>query len=124
MTDKTLTREQVEEILTHYRDDAQPKYSDEVAAAAKMLLAAFDAQQTQIEALDGVADMADTCMKAERIRNAKLRADNTALREKVPLPAVKMALLVLVNHIEPGFENCTAVVQAYLDGKLTTKELP
>jgi len=33
-------------------------------------------------------------------------------------PAVKIALRVLLNHIEPGWENCKVVVQAWLDGKL------
>lgn len=32
-------------------------------------------------------------------------------------PAVNIALLVLLNHIEPGFENCAAVVKLWLDGE-------
>jgi len=31
-------------------------------------------------------------------------------------PAVRIALLVLLNHIEPGWENCTLLVRGWLDG--------
>lgn len=30
-------------------------------------------------------------------------------------PAVRMALRVLLNHVEPGWENCAAVVRFWLD---------
>lgn len=33
-------------------------------------------------------------------------------------PAVRVALLVLLNHVEPGWDNCRTVVQAWLDGEL------
>lgn len=33
-------------------------------------------------------------------------------------PRVRAALLVLLGHVEPGWENCKAVVQLWLDGRL------
>ena len=31
-------------------------------------------------------------------------------------PAVRLALTVLLNHVEPGWDNCKTVIQAWLDG--------
>lgn len=33
-------------------------------------------------------------------------------------PAVKLAIRVLLRHVEPGWENCKIVVEAWLDGRL------
>jgi hypothetical protein len=33
-------------------------------------------------------------------------------------PAVRVALRVVLNHVEPGHENCTALLTAWLDGRL------
>lgn len=32
-------------------------------------------------------------------------------------PQVRLALLVLLNHVEPGWENCVSVVKAWLEGE-------
>ena len=31
---------------------------------------------------------------------------------------VRLSLLVLLRHVEPGWDNCVTVVRAWLDGKL------
>ena len=33
-------------------------------------------------------------------------------------PVIRTTLRVLLNHVEPGFDNCKWVVQAWLDGRL------
>ena len=33
-------------------------------------------------------------------------------------PAVRLALTVLLNHVEPGWDNCRAVVRAWMEGEL------
>ena len=33
-------------------------------------------------------------------------------------PVVRIALAVLLNHIEPGLDNCKAVIKEWLDGKM------
>lgn len=43
-------------------------------------------------------------------------ADKTAPIE------VQIAIRVIVNNVKPGFDNCTAVVQAWLDGRLEIVE--
>jgi hypothetical protein len=37
-------------------------------------------------------------------------------------PVVRMALLVLLNHVEPGFDNCKATVQLWLDAQPAGEE--
>jgi hypothetical protein len=37
-------------------------------------------------------------------------------------PGVRAALLVLLNHVEPGWDNCKSVVQMWLDGKLDDEQ--
>ena len=41
------------------------------------------------------------------------------LQADQPPSVVRHALLVLLGHVEPGWENCKWIVQAWLDGKLT-----
>ncbi len=31
-------------------------------------------------------------------------------------PAVRVALLVVLNHVEPGWENCVEVIRLWLEG--------
>jgi hypothetical protein len=46
----------------------------------------------------------------------KLREENERLTKQLTvLLVVKMALRILLNHVEPGWENCTALVKAWLD---------
>lgn len=35
-------------------------------------------------------------------------------------PMVRTAIAILLRHVEPGWDNCTTLVQAWLDGKLDT----
>jgi hypothetical protein len=37
---------------------------------------------------------------------------------------VRVALRVLLNHVEPGWDNCKALVEAWLDGKLDDGKKP
>ena len=37
-------------------------------------------------------------------------------------PAVLMAIRVLLNHVEPGWDNCKTVVSVWLDGGLDDLE--
>jgi len=39
-----------------------------------------------------------------------------------PPPAVRMALAILLNHVQPGYDNCKAVVRLWLDGKIDEPE--
>jgi hypothetical protein len=38
--------------------------------------------------------------------------------------AVRVALRVLLNHVEPGWDNCKYLVEAWLDGKLDDGKKP
>jgi hypothetical protein len=40
--------------------------------------------------------------------------------EHVP-PVVRTTLMVLLNHVEPGWDNCKALLQLWLDGKLEVR---
>jgi hypothetical protein len=46
---------------------------------------------------------------------AALRSLPTQPEEGIPR-VVKIAIRVLINHTEPGWENCTALVREWLDG--------
>ena len=37
-------------------------------------------------------------------------------------PEVRLALKVLLNHVEPGWENCKTVVEAWLEAAAPRKE--
>lgn len=53
-------------------------------------------------------ELAEFCRKALR----------PEVGESCP-PVIRMALAVLLNHIEPGWENCSAVVRLWLGEKLS-----
>jgi|GEM_PF-5359228 len=55
----------------------------------------------------------ETIGKTER---QSLRTVLDALKEARDIPpAVKIALKVLMNHVEPGWDNCKTVIQIWLD---------
>lgn len=72
----------------------------------------------------GVGDVGhcllDTEWEADRLCNAinQSLADKRAPQDEAAMPVVRTALRVLLNHIEPGFENCKTLVELWLNGAL------
>lgn len=49
-------------------------------------------------------------------------AGEGGVMKQPPPPAVRMALAILLNHVQPGYDNCKAVVRLWLDGKIDEPE--
>ncbi len=43
------------------------------------------------------------------------------MTETIP-PAIRVALLVILNHVEPGWENCVGLVSQWLDASNPTMQ--
>lgn len=54
---------------------------------------------------------------------AAVRTTVQAMKPQLP-PVVRLSLMVLLDHIEPGWQNCTAVVRAWLNGELEDAPAP
>lgn len=57
------------------------------------------------------------CEEIARIALTAYGAVPEEQRSEVP-PEVKLAIRVAINHLEPGWENTKAIIQAWLDGRL------
>lgn len=55
-----------------------------------------------------------TFTKERRKAIAEALRTRPEVEAKVP-PAVRIAIRLLLNHVEPGWENCQLVVQSWLD---------
>ncbi len=78
-----------------------------VASAAACSISDFEAMKRGREML-------------ERIENESEASNETSDQQgetgnSIP-PAIRVALLVVLNHVEPGWENCVTVLRLWLEG--------
>jgi len=56
-------------------------------------------------------------MLVRDVLTAQSKSEEKAATSVIP-PAVRIALTIALNHVEPGWSNCVTVIQAWLEGAL------
>ena len=59
----------------------------------------------------------DADFMADMLRKALSRCVPSETPRTAIQPEVRLALMTLLNHVEPGWDNCRAVVQNWLEAK-------